>query len=54
MSDWKKNKTVGLVAGVIFVLAIIILIKTLTAKPAFHLIKGDSHPIPVNTPFVTR
>lgn len=54
MSDWKKNKAVGIVAGVISVLAIIMLIKTLTARPEPRLIKGDSPPIPLNTPFVTR
>jgi len=33
MSDWKKNKIVGIVAGAIFILSIVLVVQGLTSKP---------------------
>mgnify|MGYP001582738986 CR=1 FL=1 len=51
MVDRNRNMVMGIAAGVISVLAIIILIKTLTVKP-MPVIKGDIPQTPASTPYV--
>lgn len=53
MSDWKKNKVVGIAAGIIGALAIIILIKIMTVKPKPSF-KGNVLPTPANTPNIIK
>ena len=50
MAEWKKNPVVGVVAGIIFILAMVMMIVLLKPK-APPLAEGEGR-TPASTPFV--
>lgn len=51
MAEWKKNPAVGVVAGIIFILAILIMIALLQPKKK-PVAEGEIRQSPGNTPFI--
>ncbi len=55
MIDWKTNKVVGIVAGILSILSVVLIIKGLTVKPKPQVIEGGNIlETPANTPFIKR
>ena len=58
MTDWKKNKVVGMAAGVIFVLAMAVLFKTMLVKPKPLPVSEGKYlipvPVPGNLPYIKK
>ena len=51
MASWKENPVVGIVAGIVFVIAMVVMVSMLTRQPTIPAeLKARMPAVPANTP----